>query len=162
MPVRFTIVDLNFPYNVIIGLLLINKIKVVISPHQLLLQFEQDDGKVGILKGNKKAARQCLINTSKHDSVNVTSSKRKREEEEKNQSVMSVYLDTLNVRERPQLTEQHEEVEIFDGKKVEMKNLTETVRHDVLVTIDEFYEIFAYSIEEMPKILPSKCATNMI
>lgn len=75
MPISFPVVELNFPYNAIMGLLLINKLKAVISPHQLLLQFEQDDGKVGILGGE--------------------SSMRKREED-KNQSIMSVYLDTLN------------------------------------------------------------------
>ena len=39
MPICFTVVDLNFPYNAIIGLPLINKLKAVISPQQLLLQF---------------------------------------------------------------------------------------------------------------------------
>ena len=80
IPVRFTIVDLKFPYNAIMGLPLINKFKAVISPHQLLLQLEQDDGKVGILKGDQKAVRQCLINTLKHDGAPGESSKKKREE----------------------------------------------------------------------------------
>ncbi|XP_057538025.1 uncharacterized protein LOC130815553 [Amaranthus tricolor] len=57
MPMRFTVVDLTFPYNAIMGLLLINKIKAVIFPHQLLLQFEQDDGQVGMLKGDQVMAR---------------------------------------------------------------------------------------------------------
>ena len=50
MPIHFTVVDLNFPYNAITGLPLISKLKAVILPHQLLLQFKQDDGEVGILK----------------------------------------------------------------------------------------------------------------
>lgn len=41
LPVRFTIVDIQFPYNIIMGLPLINKVKVVISTHQLLLQYER-------------------------------------------------------------------------------------------------------------------------
>lgn len=69
---------------------------------------------------------------------------------------MSVYLETLNIRERPQPTEQHEEVEIFEEKKIKVgKNLTEAARCNVLPTIDEFGDIFAYSIEEMPRIPPS-------
>ena len=76
------------------------------------------------------------MNTLKHDGTPGESSMRKREEREKNQFIMSVYLDTLNVRERPQPTEQHEEVEVFEGKKIKVgKNLTEAVRHDVLATI---------------------------
>ena len=66
---------------------------------------------------------------------------------------MSVYLDTLNVQERPQPTEQHEEVEVFEGKNIKVgKNLTEAVRRDVFATIDEFRDIFAFSVEEMPGI----------
>ena len=52
MPIRFTVVDLTFSYNAIMGLPLINKIKAAIFPHKFLLQFEQDDGQVGILKGD--------------------------------------------------------------------------------------------------------------
>ncbi|XP_057532829.1 uncharacterized protein LOC130810711 [Amaranthus tricolor] len=37
MPIRFTVVDLTFPYNAIMGLPLTNKIKVAIFSHQLLL-----------------------------------------------------------------------------------------------------------------------------
>ena len=33
VPVRFTVVDLTFPYNAIMGLPLINKIKAAIFPH---------------------------------------------------------------------------------------------------------------------------------
>ncbi|XP_057550604.1 uncharacterized protein LOC130828660 [Amaranthus tricolor] len=63
MPIRFTVVDLTFPYNAVMGLPLINKIKAAIFPHQLLLEFERDDGRVGILKGDQVTACQCLINT---------------------------------------------------------------------------------------------------
>lgn len=69
---------------------------------------------------------------------------------------MSVYLDTLNKRERPQPTEQHEEVKIFEGKKIKVgKNLTEAVRHDVLATIAKLRDIFAFFVEEMPGISPN-------
>ena len=52
MSICFTVVDLNLSYNAIMGLPLINKLKAIISPHQLLLQFEKDDGKAEILKGD--------------------------------------------------------------------------------------------------------------
>ena len=87
MPVQFTVVDLTFPYNSIMGLPLINKIKAAIFPHQLLLQFEQDDGQVGILKGDQVMARQCLINTMKRGTSVIPS---KRGRGEKSPSVMSI------------------------------------------------------------------------
>ena len=87
MPVRFTVVDLTFPYNAIMGLPLINKIKAAIFLHQLLLQFEQDDGQVGILKGDQVMARQCLINTMKRGTSVIPS---KRGRGEKSPSLMSI------------------------------------------------------------------------
>ena len=98
------------------GIPLINKLKAVISPHQLLLQFEQDDNKAGILKGDQKAALQFLINTLKHESAPGESSKRKREEET-NQSIMSVYLDTMNIRERPQPTDNTKMWKFLKGRR---------------------------------------------
>ena len=130
------------------------QIKAAIFPHQLLLQFEQDDGQVGILKGDQVMARQCLINTLKQEGTHGIPSKRKREE--KPPSIMSVYVDTLNTRERPRPIEQHKEIEIFQGRSITVgKNLSETVRHDVLATIAEFRDIFAFSVDEMPGIPPS-------
>ena len=105
MPIRFTVVNLTFPYNAIMGLPLIYKIKAAIFPHQLLLQFERDDGHVGILKGDQMTARQCLFNTLK------------RGREERFPTVMSVYVDNPNTHERPHLVERYEEVEVFQGKR---------------------------------------------
>ena len=47
------------------GIPLINKVKAVISAHQLLIQYEKDDGTVGILRGDQKVAWECQINTLK-------------------------------------------------------------------------------------------------
>ena len=117
MPIRFTVMDLTFPYNAITGLPLIKKIKSAIFPQQLLLQFEQDNGQVSILKGVQVMARQCLINTLKRG-TSVIPSKRKREE--KSPSVMNVYMDNPNTHERPYPVERHEEVEVFKGKPIKI------------------------------------------
>ena len=66
LAIRFTEVDIKFSFNTIIGLPLIKKIKAVISTHQLLLQCERDNAKVGILRADKKSARECLIYTLKN------------------------------------------------------------------------------------------------
>ena len=150
MPVRFTVVDLTFPYNAIMGLSLINKIKAAIFPHQLLLQFEQDDGQVGVLKGDQVTARQCLVNTLKRE-TSATPSKRKREEE--SPTVMSVYTDGPNAHERPHPVERYEETEIFDGKQIKIgKDLPDAIKNDVVATIADCRDIFAFTTEEMPGI----------
>ncbi|XP_057526208.1 uncharacterized protein LOC130805451 [Amaranthus tricolor] len=69
------------------------KIKAAIFPHQLLLQFETDNGQVGILKGDQVTARQCLVNTLKRGS-SETPAKRKREDNVP--AVMSVYKENLS------------------------------------------------------------------
>ncbi|XP_057517940.1 uncharacterized protein LOC130798860 [Amaranthus tricolor] len=150
MPIRFTVVDLTFPYNTIMGLPLINKIKAAIFPHQLLLQFERDDGQVGILKGDQVTARQCLTNTLKRGTSTTPS---KREREEQSPSVMSVYLESPNPQERPRPVERYEEVDIFGGKRIKIgKDLPAPIRQDIVATLTEFRDIFAFSTEEMPGI----------
>ncbi|XP_057540741.1 uncharacterized protein LOC130818595 [Amaranthus tricolor] len=150
MPIRFTVVDLTFPYNAIMGLPLINKIKAAIFPHQLLLQFERDDGQVGILKGDQVTARQCLINTLKRGTSSTPS---KREREEQSPSVMSVYLESSNTQERPRPVERYEEVDIFGGKCIKIgKDLPAPIRQDIVATLTEFRDVFAFSTEEMPGI----------
>ena len=66
LAVRFNIVDIKFSYNAIMGLPLITKIKAVISTSELLLHYERYDANVGILRGDQKSARECLINTLKN------------------------------------------------------------------------------------------------
>ena len=150
MPVQFTVVDLTFPYNSIMGLPLINKIKAAIFPHQLLLQFEQDDGQVGILKGDQVTARQCLVNTLKR-STSVTPSKRDREEN--SATVMSVYLENPHTHERPHPVERYEEVDTFEGKHIKIgKDLLDAVKQDIIATIADSRDIFAFSTEDMPGI----------
>ncbi|XP_057545841.1 uncharacterized protein LOC130824839 [Amaranthus tricolor] len=139
MPIRFTVVDLNFPYNAIMGLPLINKIKAAIFPHQLLLQFETDNGQVGILKGDQVTARQCLVNTLKRRS-SETPAKRKRED--KVPAVTSVYRENLNTHERPRPIERYEEVDMFEGKQIKIgKDLPDTVKQDIVATIAEFRDL---------------------
>jgi hypothetical protein len=65
IPVRFTVIDIKFPYNVIMGIPLINKVKAVISTHQLFIQYEKENGTIGILRGDQKVAKECQINTLK-------------------------------------------------------------------------------------------------
>ena len=116
--VRFTVVDIQFPYNIIMGLPLINKVKAVISTHQLLLLYEKDGGKVGILHGDQKIARECQVNTLKmgaecSERVNENR-KRKAEQVE---SILHVTDDDAYRMTQPQPVEGFEEVSIWGEKK---------------------------------------------
>jgi len=47
--VDFLVVDIPIAYNVILGWCTLQKVKVVITPYLLQLQFEEDDGSIGKL-----------------------------------------------------------------------------------------------------------------
>ena len=66
---------------------------------------------------------------------------------------MSVYLENLNTHEKPHPVERYEEVEIFDGKHIKVgKDLSDAVKKDIIATIADFRDIFAFSTEEMTSI----------
>ena len=95
-------------------------------------------------------ARQCLINTLKRGTSVIPT---KRGREEKSQSVMTLYMDNPNTHKRPHPVERYEEVDMFEGKSIKIgKDLPETVKQDILATVAEFRDIFAFSMEEMPGI----------
>ena len=113
LPVRFTVVNIQFPYDIIMGLSLISKVKAVISRHQLLIQYEKDDCKVEILCGDQKITRECQVNTLKMgaESRERENESRKRKAK-KVESVLHVSDDGARRITQPQPVEGFEEVSI--------------------------------------------------
>ena len=159
MLIRFTVVDLTFPCNAIMGLPFINKIKAAIFPHQLLLQFEQDDGKVGIPKGDQVTAQQCLVNTLKRGTSAIPS---KRKREENSPTIMSVYLENPNTHERPHPVERYEELEMFEGKHIKIrKGLPDAIKQDIMATIAESATSSLFPWKKCLAYLQVSCATTL-
>ena len=52
-------------YNLILGRPTLNESKAVIVPSLMLVKFEKDDGSVGTLRGDQKAARECYLSDVK-------------------------------------------------------------------------------------------------
>jgi len=52
LEVDFFIVDVPTAYNVILGRPTLHKVKAIIAPYLLQLQFEADDGSVGEIHGD--------------------------------------------------------------------------------------------------------------
>ena len=66
---------------------------------------------------------------------------------------MSVYLENPNTHESPHPVERYEEVDMFEGKHIKIRrDLPDAVKRDIMATIAEFRDIFAFSTEEMPGI----------
>ena len=67
--------------------------------------------------------------------------------------VMSVYADNPSTHERPHPVERYKDEEVFEGKRIKIgKDLPEAVKQDIIATIVDFRDIFAFSTEEMPGI----------
>lgn len=92
------------------GLLLINKIKAVISTHQLLIQYEKDDDHVGVLYGDQKSARECQVNSLKMGTQRSADQGKKKRKVAEVESVMHDADDDARKITQPQPLEGYEEV----------------------------------------------------
>jgi len=61
LEVNFLVADVPMAYNVIIGRPTLYKVKDVIAPDLLQLQFEVDDESVGEMHRDKQKARECYL-----------------------------------------------------------------------------------------------------
>ncbi|KAJ8420582.1 LOW QUALITY PROTEIN: hypothetical protein Cgig2_010237 [Carnegiea gigantea] len=59
--VDFLVMDVPTAYNIILGRATLHKVKDVIAPYRLQLQFEADDGIVGTMQGDQRMARECYL-----------------------------------------------------------------------------------------------------
>ena len=129
--------DIPFPYNIIMGLPLINKVKAVISTHQLLIQYEKDDGKVGISYRDQKISRECQVNSLKMgiESNEHKNESRKRKAEQVESVLHMVDNDTRKTTQ-PEPVEGYEEVAIWGSEKIRIgKNLVGPIREDRIAVI---------------------------
>lgn len=59
--VIYLIMDTMSPYNIIMGRLIINAIRAVISTQYLNLKYPLIDGRVGTIRGDQQVARECYL-----------------------------------------------------------------------------------------------------
>ena len=57
----FLVVDVPTAYNVILGRPALHKVKAVIAPYLLQLQFKADDSSVGRMQGNQQTAQEFYL-----------------------------------------------------------------------------------------------------
>ncbi|KAJ8424731.1 hypothetical protein Cgig2_010031 [Carnegiea gigantea] len=61
LEVDFLVIDVPMSYNVILGRPALYKVKAVITPYFLQLQFEVDDGSMGEIHGDQRTAQECYL-----------------------------------------------------------------------------------------------------
>ncbi|KAJ8422439.1 hypothetical protein Cgig2_019156 [Carnegiea gigantea] len=62
LEVDFLVVDVPTAYNVILGRPTLHKVKAVIAPYLIQLQFDADDGSIGEMRRDQRTARECYLN----------------------------------------------------------------------------------------------------
>ncbi|KAJ8420264.1 hypothetical protein Cgig2_021931 [Carnegiea gigantea] len=61
LEVDFLVIDVPTAYNAILGRPTLHKVKVVIAPYLLQLQFRADDGSMGTMQEDQRMARECYL-----------------------------------------------------------------------------------------------------
>ena len=97
--VRFLIVDSPSAYNMLLGRLSLNAIRVVPSAYHLVIKFPTENG-VGMVRGNQRIAKECYSASIKKNKVD------------------NIYIDKLDRRDevttRPAPSKELEPVQIGD------------------------------------------------
>lgn len=118
------------------GLPLINKIKAVIFTHQLLIQYEKDDGKAEILYGDQKIARECQVNKLKMAVGSSKDHESRKGKVEEVESVLHVADDDTLRTSQPQPIEDYEEIPIWGEEKICLgKNLVGPLGESIIAVI---------------------------
>ncbi|KAJ8423632.1 hypothetical protein Cgig2_028491 [Carnegiea gigantea] len=65
LEVDFLVVDVPTIYNIIIGRPTLHRVKAVVAPYLLQLQFETNDGNIGELRGDQRTAQECYLESIK-------------------------------------------------------------------------------------------------
>ncbi|KAJ8423732.1 hypothetical protein Cgig2_025308 [Carnegiea gigantea] len=61
LEIDFLLVNVPTAYNIILGQPTLYKVKAVFAPYLLQLQFEADDGTIGMMQGDQWIARECYL-----------------------------------------------------------------------------------------------------
>jgi len=61
LEVDFLVIDVPTASNVILGQSILHKVKAVIAPYLLQLQFKADDGSLGTMQGDQMTTPECYL-----------------------------------------------------------------------------------------------------
>ena len=76
IPVKYSVVERESPYNAILGRPSLNKIGAIVSTPHLAMKFPLPDGQAVVIRADQKEARQCYVDclrVKKSDPKKLTS-----------------------------------------------------------------------------------------
>ena len=112
------------------------------------MQYEKDDGIVGILRGDQKVTRGCQVNMLK---LGI-----KEKLKMMSHVLMTVRLNSMQSVDQPQPVHGFEKIVVWgDEKKIRVgKSMSPGIGESIINVIKKFRDIFAYTVEVMPGISP--------
>ncbi|RDX67041.1 hypothetical protein CR513_54133, partial [Mucuna pruriens] len=149
IPVVYTVVDTEASYNIIMGRPALNKLEVVVSTHHLCMKFPAGRT-IATVRADITTARRCY-----EDSLRIESTIK-----ETGVNVLDIDLDPryFSVEERPHLVGDLKEVRIGSSDNQKTKfgtTLGQREESQLVQTLQENADIFAWSAKDMPGIDPS-------
>ena len=141
--IKFLIVDAPSAYNMLLGRLSLNAIRVVPSAYHMVVKLPTENG-VGMVQGDQRVARECYLASMKKKVVD------------------SVHMDELDMRDelntRPMPSEKLEPVQLDDQPEhlaYIRSKLVEDVKDLLIRFLKQNVEVFAWKQEDMGGIDPT-------
>ena len=137
--VTFLVVDCSSAYNAILGRPTLNSWKAVTLTYHLMIKFPTNS-RVGELRGNQVAARECYVAMMEMDNhLQAMSIEKHRTTAKPVEKLEEVFLDDSNHKRTTKI-----------GTPA-----SPTVRQELITFLRSNRDIFAWTHEDMPKIDPS-------
>ncbi|KAJ8424438.1 hypothetical protein Cgig2_003896 [Carnegiea gigantea] len=171
LEVDFLVIDVPMAYNVILRRPNLHKVKAVIAPYLLQLQFEADDGSIGEMHGDQQTAWECylvnirpLIERTKEQGPDGSSQADKRiRARPATMVVEALVIHTFILAEpsrpRPEAAGDVEQVSLEEERLeciVQLgRGMTALDRQSLLSLLQEYKDVFAFGLEEMLGITPT-------
>ena len=143
MAIRFLIVDAPSAYNIPLGMLSLNSIRVIPSAYHIVIKFPTTNG-VGMVRGDQCVAKECYSASMKQKAIG------------------SIYMDELDMRDevsvRPTPSEELERIQLDDQPEHLVyigSKLAKDVRDLLIHFLKQNIEVFAWKQEDMGGINPA-------
>ncbi|KNA23113.1 hypothetical protein SOVF_027740, partial [Spinacia oleracea] len=156
--IRFIIVANLTTFNIILGRPTLNDLKAVIVPHLLLVKFVGSNGRVGSLYGNQQLARDCYLSTLEPTAWGASPKGKEKAKPPASRRKTREIPTEHNAERRP------EPVGALYDIILDLADPSRTVPIGVhpddpmsaalVQLLQEYKEIFAFTVEEMPGIDP--------
>jgi len=171
LEIDFLVVDVPMAYNVILGRPTLHRVRAVVAPYLLQLQFETDDGGVGELRGDQRTARECYLvsikplleRTRECEAPGLHPAEKRAKAGPPALVPEALVIHSLTSSEpprpRPEAADAVEHLTLEEGRPDRTVQLGRDIaandRQSLASLLRSYKDVFAFGSEEMPGIAPT-------